>query len=43
VLINDIVLTEPSVMPLNSLGVVDVEGIGISDTELGSCSFKLRG
>ena len=33
-LINDIVLTEPSVMPLNSLGVVDVEGIGISDTEL---------
>jgi len=27
-------LIEPSVMPLNSLGVVDVEGVGISDTEL---------
>lgn len=27
-------LIEPSVMPLNSLGVVDIEGIGISDTEL---------
>jgi len=44
-LINDpanIVLIEPSVMPLNCLGVVDIEGICISDT-CGSGPLHMHG